>query len=50
MSPDEVLEKHTSYRLAEWMAYFQADAIIQKQAANTQKLQADVAAKRKGRR
>ena len=42
MSPDEVLAKHSSARLTEWMGFYKVEAVKDDQAAASGRLMAQV--------
>ena len=50
MSPGEVLDKHTSYELSEWMAFFKLEKIDHDREMEQSKLKQKVAQQRRGRR
>ena len=50
MSPGEVLDKHTSYQLSEWMAFFKLEKIDHDRTMEQERLKKNVAHQRRGRR
>ena len=50
MSPGEVLDKHTSHELSEWMAFFRLEKVDHDRTMEQDKLKKNVANQRRSRR
>lgn len=50
MSPGEVLDKHASHELSEWMAFFQLEKIDHDRQMEQEKLKQNVSKQRRSRR